>query len=179
MTTTGALPTAPVGTVGANYGYSVGTSATGDKGVDTKADKDMFLKLLVAQMKYQDPSKPTDASAFLAQTAQFTLVEKMGALADAQEATAATSQLQAATGLVGSTVTWSAEDADGNTTDHTGVVDAVTIKGGVPSLSVGGTALSLTDITKVAATPAKTTTPATPAATTPAATTPAAEAPAA
>jgi len=161
MTTTGALPTLPIGKVGADYGYSVGTSATGDKGVDTKADKDMFLKLLVAQMKYQDPSKPTDASAFLAQTAQFTLVEKMGALADAQEESAATSQLQAATGLVGSTVTWSFKDDKGVTSDKSGVVEAVTIKGGVPSLSVGGTALALSDVTKVTATPV------TPAKTTP------------
>jgi len=149
----------PIGKVGQNYGYSVGTSQTGDKGVDTKADKDMFLKLLVAQMKYQDPSKPTDASAFLAQTAQFTLVEKMGALADSQADMAAAGQLQAATGLVGSTVTWSSEDKDGNTVDHTGVVDAVTIKGGIASLAVGDVTLSLADITKVTATPPKPTTP--------------------
>ena len=149
----------PVGKVGQNYGYSVGTSETGDKGVDTKADKDMFLKLLVAQMKYQDPSKPTDASAFLAQTAQFTLVEKMGALADSQANMAAAGQLQAATGLVGSTVAWSSQDKDGNTVDHSGVVDAVTIKGGVASLVVGDSTLALTDITKVTATPPKTATP--------------------
>lgn len=150
-----ALPTMPVGKVGVDYGYSVGTSTSGDKGVDTKADKDMFLKLLVAQMKYQDPSKPTDASAFLAQTAQFTLVEKMGQLADAQEAAASSNQLQAATNLVGSTVTWSVKDDKGVTSDKTGVVDAVTIKGGVPSLSVGTATITLADITKVTATPPK------------------------
>ena len=160
--------TPPIGKVGQNYGYSVGTSETGDKGVDTKADKDMFLKLLVAQMKYQDPSKPTDASAFLAQTAQFTLVEKMGALAQAQEESAATSQLQAATSLVGSTVTWSSQDDKGNSVEHTGVVDAVTIKGGVPSLSVGASSLSLADVTKVTATaPKAATDPTTPSTETP------------
>ena len=143
----------PVGKVGQDYGYSVGTSESGDKGVDTKADKDMFLKLLVAQMKYQDPSKPTDASQFLAQTAQFTLVEKMGQLAEAQAQMTSANQLQAATGLVGSTVTWSVEDKDGNTVDKTGVVDAVTIKGGIPSLSVGADTLTLGDVTKVTATP--------------------------
>jgi flagellar hook assembly protein FlgD len=168
MATIGSLPVLPTGKVGTDYGYSVGTSTSGDKGIDTKADKDMFLKLLVAQMKYQDPSKPTDASAFLAQTAQFTLVEKMGALAQAQEESAATSQLQAATSLVGSTVTWSSQDDKGNSVEHTGVVDAVTIKGGVPSLSVGASSLSLADVTKVTATaPKATTEPTTPSTETP------------
>ena len=45
----------------------------------TAADKDMFLQLLVAQMRYQDPMNPTDSSEFLAQTAQFTALEKMQA----------------------------------------------------------------------------------------------------
>ena len=141
--------TPPIGKVGQNYGYSVGTSTSGDKGVDTAADKDMFLKLLVAQMKYQDPSKPTDASQFLAQTAQFTLVEKMGQLAEAQAQMTSANQLQAATGLVGSTVTWSVEDKDGNTVDKTGVVDGVSIKNGVPTLLLGATELALSDVTKV------------------------------
>ena len=34
--------------------------------------QDAFLKLLVAQLKYQDPSKPADSTQFMAQTAQFT-----------------------------------------------------------------------------------------------------------
>jgi flagellar basal-body rod modification protein FlgD len=37
--------------------------------------KDAFLQLLVAQLKYQDPSTPADSREFLAQTAQFTMVE--------------------------------------------------------------------------------------------------------
>ena len=43
-------------------------------------DKDTFLKLLVAQLKYQDPTNPTDATQFMSQTAQFTMVEKLDAL---------------------------------------------------------------------------------------------------
>ena len=35
-----------------------------------------FLKLLVAQLKYQDPSKPMDSSEFMAQNAQLTALEK-------------------------------------------------------------------------------------------------------
>ncbi len=38
--------------------------------------KDMFLKLLVAQIKHQDPLNPADGVQFLTQLAQFTQVEQ-------------------------------------------------------------------------------------------------------
>lgn len=40
-------------------------------------DKEMFLKLLVAQLSHQDPLNPTDDTEFIAQLAQFTQVEEM------------------------------------------------------------------------------------------------------
>jgi flagellar basal-body rod modification protein FlgD len=43
--------------------------------------KDVFLKLLVAQMKYQDPSNPASSSEMMAQTATFAQVEKLDLLA--------------------------------------------------------------------------------------------------
>jgi flagellar basal-body rod modification protein FlgD len=39
--------------------------------------KDDFLRLLVTQLKYQDPMNPLDQNQFLAQTAQFTALEHM------------------------------------------------------------------------------------------------------
>ena len=45
-------------------------------------DKQMFLELIVAQLRYQDPIDPTDSSEFLAQSAQFTALEKMQDVAD-------------------------------------------------------------------------------------------------
>jgi flagellar basal-body rod modification protein FlgD len=144
MTTTGNIST-PVGQMGVNYGISQGNSS-----VDTKSDKDMFLKLLVAQMRYQDPSKPTDASQFLAQTAQFTLVEKLENLQKSQAAVAQTTQLQAATGMVGTTVSYSVTDDAGNTATKSGVVSAVTVTAdGTPKLTVGTDDVELAAVTKV------------------------------
>ena len=40
------------------------------------ASKDVFLQLLVAQLKNQDPLKPQDGSAFVAQLAQFSTLEQ-------------------------------------------------------------------------------------------------------
>ena len=59
-----------------------GTPGSGATSTTNSADKDMFLQLLVAQMRYQDPMNPTDSSQFLAQSAQFTALEKMQAVAD-------------------------------------------------------------------------------------------------
>ena len=39
--------------------------------------KDTFLQLLVAQIKNQDPLKPTDGTQFLSQLAQFSELEQL------------------------------------------------------------------------------------------------------
>jgi flagellar basal-body rod modification protein FlgD len=40
------------------------------------ADKNMFLQLLVAQLKNQDPMNPTDGTQFLGEMAQFQQLEQ-------------------------------------------------------------------------------------------------------
>ena len=52
-------------------------------------NQDTFLKLLVAQMKYQDPLAPTDSTQFLTQTAQFTTVSTLQQIEKDQQAIAA------------------------------------------------------------------------------------------
>jgi flagellar basal-body rod modification protein FlgD len=149
MTSTGSIAP-PVGTVGTNTGFSVGQDAGSSTISGTSSDKDTFLKLLVAQMKYQDPSKPTDASAFLAQTAQFTLVEKMEALAASQASMTQSSQLQSATSMVGDAVTYTVRDAKGVASDKTGTVTGVSISAaGVATLLIGDEAVEVGAVTKI------------------------------
>src|SRR3954451_9662215 len=106
------------------------------------ADQDTFLKLLVAQLKYQDPSNPADSTQFLAQTAQFTQVEKLGQIADMMQA----QQLIGASALVGRTVTY--QDANG--ASQTGVVTTVKLNGdSEPTLMVGNTDVQLSKVTEV------------------------------
>ena len=115
---------------------------TTDAGSKSVGDQDTFLKLLVAQLKYQDPSNPADSTQFLAQTAQFTQVEKLGQIADMMQA----QQLIGASGLVGRTVTY--QDANGAT--QTGVVTTVKLNGdSEPMLVVGNTDVQLSKVTEV------------------------------
>jgi flagellar basal-body rod modification protein FlgD len=69
--------------------------------------KNEFLKLLLAQLQNQDPTKPMDNQAFVAQLAQFSSLEQLQALGEKFDmmtvAQASTNQLQVA-GLVGKQV---------------------------------------------------------------------------
>lgn len=105
------------------------TTATAGASVDYNS----FLKLLVAQMKNQDPSEPMDATQYVAQLATFSNVEQViqtNAKLDSLLTSAALSQ---ADGIIGRTVT----SADGKTT---GVVESVKIyqDGMMATLKGGG-----------------------------------------
>jgi flagellar basal-body rod modification protein FlgD len=110
----------------------------------TEMDKDMFLKLLVAQLKYQDPTKPADTTQFLAQTAQFTVVEKLSELSKQQTEMVTAQLMNSATNLIGRTVTYTDEKGD----PHTGVVAATTI-GSNPMLKIGNTDVALSQVKEV------------------------------
>ncbi len=47
-----------------------GTATAGASG-STPSDENMFLQLLVAQLKYQDPLNPVDGTTFVTQLAEF------------------------------------------------------------------------------------------------------------
>jgi flagellar basal-body rod modification protein FlgD len=125
-------------------GTSMYTATGGVKDKTKDMDKDMFLKLLVAQMKYQDPSKPADSTQFLAQTAQFTQVEKLSDIADMLTA----QQLIGASSLVGRTVTYNGPDG----AEVSGVVMSATLGGSDPILKVGNTDVQLSMVKEVRAT---------------------------
>src|SRR5690349_1514832 len=68
-------------------------------------DYNSFLTLLIAQMKNQDPTKPTDPSQFVAQLASFSSVEqaiKTNSKLDSMLTSLALTQSE---GLIGRTVT--------------------------------------------------------------------------
>jgi flagellar basal-body rod modification protein FlgD len=128
-------------------------TATGDtvsRATNSKtSDKDMFLKLLLAQMKYQDPMKPTDSAQYLSQMAQFTTVEKLETMVTNTGSLLTASQMQSALGMVGATVEYGVGDKKG-----AGVVTGITMIDGSPQLLVTGadqkvTKVVLSDLTNV------------------------------
>ena len=66
------------------------------KPADPLAGKNVFLQLLVAQLKNQDPSNPADGLQFVTQLAQFTTLEQSTAMRDDLHAIRETLEAQAA-----------------------------------------------------------------------------------
>ncbi len=132
--------------------YPIGTTPTTPaptaSGHSSTLDKDAFLKLLVAQLRYQDPSSPADASTFMAQTAQFTQVERLEELTSQQHVMLAAQQLMAAGSLVGRSVSYTGSDA----LPHTGVVTSVSLGTGEPTLHVGDADVPLSAVKEIRAT---------------------------
>ncbi len=122
-------------------------------------DKDAFMKMLVTQMKNQDPMSPQDNQAFIAQLAQFSSLEQMQqlnqnilGLAVLQQTNALMSQLTQSSALIGQNVKY----ADPNDLTHelTGTVDKVKIKDGVATLEIGGHDVPLGNVTEILGGPA-------------------------
>lgn len=137
--------------------------------------KDTFLKLLVAQLKYQNPMEPADSSQFMAQTAQFSMVERLESMEKATTELLASERSRAATSLLGNQITWK----DGGGVEKTGVVTGVRMGADGSTLVVGDKDVPYASVTKVTTAPAPTapaSTP-TPAPEAPAAADPSAEAP--
>lgn len=53
------------------------TGTSGAAGAGSAVNKEMFMQLLIAQVKNQDPLNPTDGVQFLTQLAQFSELEQM------------------------------------------------------------------------------------------------------
>ncbi|QIM21923.1 flagellar hook capping protein [Phycicoccus sp. HDW14] len=115
-------------------------TSTGGSAIGT----DAFLKLLVAQLRYQDPSKPMDSAAFMAQTAQMQMVESVNQLVTQNAAIIGNQNSMSALSLVGQDVTWT---VDGVT--KTGTVTGVKLDATGPRLVVGKDEVSLSVVSRV------------------------------
>jgi flagellar basal-body rod modification protein FlgD len=81
------MTTLPISSIAA-YSQSAATSKTASSTSSSSttsapspasaslANQDVFLQLLIAQLKNQDPSQPTDGTQFVTQLAQFTTLQE-------------------------------------------------------------------------------------------------------
>ena len=108
--------------------------------------KEDFLKLLVAQLKNQDPSNAQDMEGMTQQMTQFSMLEQLTNLAKSTEATNVSLAHSQAIDMIGKSVTYL--DAAG--AEQVGVVDRVTTSATGPLLTIGSDdKVLLGDVVKV------------------------------
>ncbi|MGE5417120.1 MAG: flagellar hook assembly protein FlgD [Acidobacteriota bacterium] len=115
--------------------------------------KDDFLKLLISQLKNQDPLEPVKDQDFIAQMASFSSLEQMNNLNTAftdlnsffKENMQSSMLLQQAGSMLGSVVEYTI--ADGTT--KTGLVSSVRMDKGTPVLMVNGEKVDMSTITSI------------------------------
>ena len=105
--------------------------------------QDQFLALMVEQMRNQDFMNPTDNSEYIAQMAQFSMVQQIQQMNYYTNATYATS-------LVGKTVKLgTVNQATGDIVTSTGIVSGVGLNGTSFEITVGGKSYQLENIMEV------------------------------
>ncbi len=105
-------------------------------------NKEAFLQILVAQMKYQDPLEPTSNSEYISQYATFSELEQMQNVSHSVNMTRASS-------LIGQTVVMQSTDSSGNVRYVQGTVDYVQFEGNTAKLCIGGSYYDIDDLYSV------------------------------
>ena len=135
--------------------YPVGTVLDKNGNVDktkkasgSEMDKDSFMKLLVAQLKYQNPMSPTDSTQMMQQSAQFSMLEALQGMQESLTSQINTQSSATALGIVGKRITASA--ASGGE-DITGIVTSVKLGTDGPVLKIGDMEVAMSQVKEVKA----------------------------
>ncbi|MNI68273.1 Basal-body rod modification protein FlgD [compost metagenome] len=126
---------------------AAGKKAKEAKTPDNNLGKDQFLKILIAQLKNQDPTQPLQDKEFIAQMAQFTSVEQLTNIST--EMKLLRQSLGVASDLIGKSISWEAADESGKKIIKSGVVDSITFKENKQYATVQGVDISLDQLLRV------------------------------
>lgn len=106
-----------------------------------ETDKDLFIKILVAQMSNQDPLNPQDPTEYVSQLAQFASLEQTMRLNDSMELLIALSDALVVNSAMGMSATLvgkhvEVSEQDENKENYKGVVQSARIEDGVVYLDI-------------------------------------------
>jgi len=124
----------------------------GEPGEKNTMGKDSFLKLLVTELKHQDPTKPMEDKEFIAQMAQFSTLEQMSNINKEVNKLLASSAASQAYGILGREV--DSFDAE-KKKRVSGLVSSVFYKGDELMLKVGAEEVSMKNVHSVNVAPEK------------------------
>jgi flagellar basal-body rod modification protein FlgD len=119
---------------------------TGEPEEKNGLGKDSFLKLLLTQLKYQDPTRPMEDKEFISQMAQFSSLEQMSNINKEMKNLVQSSKSAEAYSILGRDI--EAYDPKQQKT-IIGTVNSVFYKGDEIMISVGNDHVSMADIHSV------------------------------
>src|SRR5690606_24143033 len=125
---------------------SQSTYTTSEKKDKSILDKDDFLKLLITQLAYQDPTNPVEDREFISQMAQFSALEQMNNVAN--EMKGLRQMIGLSSELIGKKVEWRVRTANGYEY-KSGIVEAISQRSGETVVIVGKEEVQFTDIIRV------------------------------
>lgn len=137
--------TIPSATSATSYAASVAADSGTTRTRKTALGSEDFMKLLAVQFQSQDPMKPMEDTAFIAQMAQFSSLEQSNSLVKEMGLLRSDQQNIAAAGFLGRVVT--VEDADG--LPVMGEVSAVESTAAGPALVIDGVQYQLSTVRRV------------------------------
>ena len=108
----------------ANQGQKT-DQATTKKEDPSKLGKDDFMKLMLATLKYQDPTQPMDTAQLLEQTSTMTNMEQMIAMTEAAKKSFEAQKHAQGTAMVGKMAVYDSIDKEGNAVTTAGKIDAI------------------------------------------------------
>jgi flagellar basal-body rod modification protein FlgD len=108
---------------------------------------DDFLKMLITQLQYQDPTNPMDSDQLLNQISQMQALQSNLSLSDSIKSLTLNQQLTSATSFLGKLVT----GTDANNQQVSGTVSKVVVDKGTTYLGVGDSQIAMGNVTNVAA----------------------------
>lgn len=104
--------------------------------------QDDFMRILLAQLQFQDPLKPMDNQEFVAQLAQFSGLEITRQQSEKVDQLLSMQAVQQAVGIIGKTI--DLRNAQGGSAS--GVVNQVSFRTGEPLLNVNINGTVVTDV---------------------------------
>ena len=137
-------------------------SNTTDRKTSSKNDSNMFLNLMLQQLKNQDPTQPTDNTEWLSQLAQYSSLEQMtqmntgltncmNYISAMYNDMAMNAEITQTLSMVGKEVTITVPDEKDSTktTEITGKVTEANFKDGTGKVKVNGEYYSISNITSI------------------------------
>jgi flagellar basal-body rod modification protein FlgD len=145
-------PSSTTSGTGATTGTTTGTTTGATTGATTNPamlDRDAFLKLLVAQLRYQDPNKPMDSAEMVSQSASLSVVDKLDQISQVLTDSGVANRLSLGSSLIGKQVSF----LDPNGVSQTAIASSISFDGTAMVVRAGTFDVPVDSIRSVTAAP--------------------------